>query len=138
MTTLQLSPIGGVTTPAAGASSTGEAASSPNSASKTSSQSQKTAPAKQLSAATAAQAARATASAQADAQQAAQAANERADVRVQTPPLNLNVGIIGGTFDVYVDLTDPTDNRVVARLYGPRGGTPEPPQPPPAKVRTEA
>jgi hypothetical protein len=136
MTTLQLSPIGGVVTAAAGASSTGEAASSPNSDSKSSSS--KPAAVKPLAAAVAAEAARATTGAQADAQQAAQAADARAAVRVETPPLSLNVGIIGGTFDVYVDLTDPVDNRVVARLYGPRGGTSAPPHPAPAKVRTEA
>jgi len=57
--------------------------------------------------------------------------------RIETPSLNISVGLVGGSFDVYVDLTDSSDGRVVARLYGPKGGAPAP-RPAPSKVRTEA
>ena len=138
MTTLQLSPIGGVPATAAGASPPGEAASSPNS--KSASQPGPDASTVVIApnkAAVAAQAAHATAASQAAAQQAAEAATAQAALRVETPPLHLSIGIIGGTFDVYVDLTDPVDNRVVARLYGPKGSTTQA-HSAPAKVRTEA
>lgn len=140
MSTLQVSPISGVPAPAAGPSPAGEAAatqkSSPNS---TGSAAAAAAPAKpdSVSAALAAQAAHATAAANASAAQTAAAENAHQVERIETPSLNLRVGLIGGTFDVYVDLTDPLDNRVVARLYGPKGGT-SAPRPAPARVSTEA
>jgi len=130
MSALQLSPISGVPATAAGASPAGDAAATQKSApaSKTATSSQS------VAAPTAAQS---TAAANASAAQTAAAEDARQAARIETPSLNLSVGLVGGTFDVYVDLTDPTDNRVVARLYGPKGGAPEPP-PQPAHVRTEA
>lgn len=133
MNTLQLSPVSGVSATAAGGSPAGEAVSSPNSASDTPKARKSVS-----TGATAAQAAHATAATNATARQAAAAEDQRAAARIETPSLDLSVGLIGGTFDVYVDLTDPTTNRVVARLYGPRGRTAEPAPPAPAKVRTEA
>ncbi len=136
MSALQLSPITGVSSTAAGASPAGDAAATPKSTptSKTATSSQPSVAA----AAQAAQAAHATAAVDASAAQSAAAENARQVARIETPSLNLSVGLIGGTFDVYVDLTDPIDNRVVARLYGPKGSAPEPHHPAPTRVRTEA
>ncbi|MBV8538849.1 MAG: hypothetical protein JO128_24840 [Alphaproteobacteria bacterium] len=137
MSALQVSPISGVSAPAAGASPAGDAAATQKSA-----PSSKTATTPQPIAAAAAQAAqatRATAATDAAAAQVAAAENARQVARIETPSLNLSVGLVGGSFDVFVDLTDSTDGRVVARLYGPKGGTPEPHQPAaPTRVRTEA
>lgn len=130
MSALQLSPISGVSATAAGASPAGDAAATPKSAS-----SSKTAalPQPVAASASASQAAQATA---ADATAAAETA--RQDARIETPTLSLSVGLVGGTFDVYVDLTDATDNRVVARLYGPKGSASPPQHQAPTRVRTEA
>jgi hypothetical protein len=142
MSALQLSPIGGVSAPAAGASPAGEAAATQKSAPSTKSaaaEQPSAAPSPQAAQAHAAQtAAHATAATNANAAQTAAAETARQAERIETPSLNLNVGLIGGTFDVFVDLTDPTTNRVVARLYGPKGGTPQPSRPAPTRVRTEA
>ncbi|HTP83756.1 MAG TPA: hypothetical protein VMQ11_12480 [Alphaproteobacteria bacterium] len=138
MSALQLSPISGPSATAAGASPAGDAAAT-----------QKTAPSSKTatppaqptgaSASRATQAARATAAADAAAAQTAATENAREVARIETPSLNLSVGLVGGSFDVYVDLTDSSDGRVVARLYGPKGGTPEPHHPAaPTRVRTEA
>lgn len=130
MNTLQLTPISGTAATAAGASPTGEAVPSPNS--KTTQQAAST------DASQGAPATQVTNAVRAQAQQAAAAAeDQRAAARIETPSLNLNVGLVNGTFDVFVDLTETTDNRVIARVYGPRGSAAEP-QPVPAKVRTEA
>jgi hypothetical protein len=141
MSALQLSPISGIPATAAGASPAGDAAATQKSA--PTSKAAPTATARPDAASVAqttraVQAAQATAAVDATAAQAAAAENARQDQRIETPTLNLSVGLVGGTFDVYVDLTDPSDNRVVARLYGPKGGTPEPHQPAPTRVRTEA
>ncbi len=132
MNTLQLSPISGTSATAAGASPAGEAVPSAHP--------KPTQPPQPTGAAAAAEAAKATDATRVQAQQTAAAEGARAAARIETPSLNLSVGLVGGTFDVYVDLTDPVDNRVVARLYGPRGGTSEPraAQAKPAKLRTEA
>ncbi len=136
MSALQLSPISGVSSPTAGASPAGDATATQKSApiSKTA------APPQPLSASAtqAAPSVSATAAANAAAAQAAAAENARQDARIETPSFNLSVGLIGGTFDVYVDLTDSLDNRVVARLYGPKGSASALQHPAPARVRTEA
>jgi len=107
MNSLQITPVTGVQAPSAStATPVGEAVSvAPQSTEHTSS---------------AAQSVAATRAAAAKAQ--AEAANEG-------PAFNLKVGLVSGTFDVYVDLTDSVDHRVVARLYGPRGEPVEPPVP---------
>ena len=126
MNTLQLSPISGTSATAAGASPTGEAVASSH---------PKTLEPPQPAAKKPAQTAAATSThAQ---QQAAAAENQQADARITTPSLDLNVGLVRGTFDVYVDLTDRASNRVVARVYGPRGTAPEV-RLTSSKVRTEA
>jgi len=106
MNTLQITPVTGVQTPSAStAAPVGEAVSAaPQSTGHSS-----------PSAAESAAAARAAA-AKAQAEAAA----------AEGPAFNLQVGLVSGTFDVYVDLTDSVDHRVVARLYGPRGETVEP------------
>jgi hypothetical protein len=137
MSALQLSPISGPSATAAGASPAGDAAATQKTApsSKTATSSQPIA----ASAAEAAQAAHATAGTDAAAAQTAAIENARQVARIETPSLNLSVGLVGGSFDVYVDLTDSSDGRVVARLYGPKGGTSEPHRPAaPTRVRTEA
>ncbi len=130
MNTLQLSPISGTSATAVGASPTGEADPSAHPKAQTP-------PPTATSAAEAAQAAKAANATRVQAAQTAAAEDARAVARIETPSLNISVGLVGGTFDVYVDLTDPIDNRVVARLYGPHGGT-SVPHAAPAKVRTEA
>ena len=139
MSALQLSPIGGASATAAGASPAGDAAATQKSppSSKPATSPQPVAVSAE-SAARASQAAHATAATDAAAAQAAVAENARQVARIETPSLNLSVGLIGGSFDVYVDLTDSTDGRVVARLYGPKGSAPEPHHPAPTRVRTEA
>ena len=59
-------------------------------------------------------------------------------VRNESPAFDLKVGLVSGTFKVYVDLTDSADHRVIARLYGPRGETQAVPPPTPPKVSAEA
>ena len=138
MSALQVSPIGGVPAPAAGASPAGGAAatqkSTPTSTAAVSAQPNAASSAQAQAAHAASHASAAT---NAAAAQAAASENAQQDARIETPTLNLSVGLIGGSFDVYVDLTDSTDGRVVARLYGPKGKSSEP-HPAPAHVRTEA
>jgi hypothetical protein len=139
MSTLQVSPLGGVSAPVVGTSPTGEATATQNpNPNPTPGSKTPVAPARPdaVSASQAAQAKHATAAADAQAAQAAAVENARQVAKLETPSLNLSVGLVGGTFDVYVDLTDTAEGRVVARLYGPKGGAPAPrPQP---RVRTEA
>ena len=137
MSALQLSPISGVSATAVGASPAGDAAATQ----KTSPSSKPAASPQPIaaSAAEAAQAAHATAATDAAAAQTAAAENARQVARLETPSLSISVGLVGGSFDVFVDLTDSTDGHVVARLYGPKGGAPAPQHPAtPTRVRTEA
>ena len=110
MNTLQITPVTGVQTPSAStAPSVGEAVFVA---------SQSTGHRSPSAAENAAAASAAAAKARAEAAAAAEG-----------PAFDLKVGLVSGTFDVYVDLTDSVDHRVVARLYGPRGETIEPPVP---------
>lgn len=132
MNSLHLSPISGTSAAAAGSGPAGEAVSSPSAKAANTS-------GPKANAAQAAQAKRATAASQVGAEQTAAAEHARAAERIATPALDLSVGLVGGTFDVYVDLTDRASNRRIARLYGPRGNSaPAPHHTAPAKVRTEA
>ena len=57
---------------------------------------------------------------------AAAAARAGATAQAETPAFSLNVGLIGGSFDVFVDVTDRDSHRFIARIYGPRGNVPDP------------
>jgi hypothetical protein len=53
------------------------------------------------------------------------AAAQAAEVaREQTPAFALDVGLIRGSFKVFVDVTDKDSHRFIARVYGPKGEVP--------------
>ncbi len=118
MNTLQITPVTGVQTPSASsAPAAGEAVSTPPHPNQEH-------PATVTQSIAAANVAAAKAQAEA--------------IRNDSPAFDLKVGLVSGTFKVYVDLTDPADHRVIARLYGPRGETQETPVPTSHKVSAEA
>lgn len=123
MTTLPLSPMGGLTTAATPTGTpVGEAVTTLPNSHAGNAQSAQAAVAQR--AASVPVAATQAASTKASSEAAAAAA----------PALDLKVGLVQGTFNVYVDLTD-QDQHVIARLYGPRGtsmpaATPAPAAPP--------
>jgi hypothetical protein len=64
---------------------------------------------------------------------AAQAAEA---ARAETPAFSLDVGLIRGSFNVFVDVTDRDSHRFIARIYGPKGQVP--PETPTAKQVVKA
>ena len=56
--------------------------------------------------------------------EAAKAAQAQADKpKEPAPSFNLKVGLVSGTYDVFVDIVDPKLNRTVYRIFGPPSET---------------
>ncbi len=123
MNTLQLSPIAGSQpAPASSGPSGGEAAAIPPNQTHPGFVGNAAAP-DAVSPGTPDATQRAVAAAQVANQKAADAKKAAEAQAAESPAYDLKVGLVNGTFDVYVDLTDATNHHVVARLYGPRGET---------------
>jgi hypothetical protein len=119
MSSLQLSPLSGVPAATPSGSPVGEAVATPPTSHDSAPQ---------------ASSVQAAADAAAAARAAAKAA---AEANTQSPAYDLQVGLVHGTFDVYVDLADKTSHHVIARLYGPpdsQGEVVAPPTAPPANA----
>lgn len=69
------------------------------------------------------------------ARKAAEQAAQKKAAAAPMPQLARQVGLIAGSFDVYVDLTDPSTKRRIFRVYGPN---PNAPAPPPPAIATQA
>jgi hypothetical protein len=69
------------------------------------------------------------------ARKAAEAAAQKKAAVLPMPQLARQVGLVAGSFDVYVDLTDPSTKRRVFRVYGPN---PQAPVPPPPAIASQA
>ncbi len=69
------------------------------------------------------------------ARKAAEAAAQKRAAVVPMPQLARQVGLVAGSFDVYVDLTDPSTKRRVFRVYGPN---PQAPAAPPPAIASQA
>lgn len=64
------------------------------------------------------------------ARKAAEAAAQKRAAAQPAPQLSRNVGLVAGSFDVFVDLTDPATKRRIFRVFGPNPNAPV--QAPPA------
>ena len=69
------------------------------------------------------------------ARKAAEDAAQKKAAAAPMPQLARQVGLVAGSFDVYVDLTDPATKRRVFRVYGPN---PQAPAAPPPAIASQA
>jgi hypothetical protein len=128
MTSVQLPPLGSVSNTAPSSSATGGGDASPSSG-----------PAEQPQKTTAApppppKPVLTTPEVPVAARAAAAAAQAAEVARQETPAFSLDVGLIHGSFKVFVDVTDRDSHRFIARIYGPKGQVAA--APPPAVKRS--